>query len=266
MVKGKDELKKAFLLYHDYYPHIKELSDNQLGKLLRAIYHHELFLEEIELDAETRMAFGFIAADLRRNAEKYEESVRKRSEAGKKGMASRWHNKNNNVTSNNNTNNNVINVIEDNNTAISVITEITDNEEDEDAVNADGNDVDAEADTVNISESDNEIIQMVIRKYNEICVDCKRMKHFTPERKIKILNLLTKYSIDDIAEAFVKVNESIFLKGREWPITIDWIIEEDNFIKILEGKYDNTSKQEEELRKKRQFRELEDFYLNGGGM
>ena len=80
MGKNKAELKKAFLLYHDYYPNIKELTDNQLGKLLRTIFYHELNLEEVALDPETRMAFNFMAADLKRNAERYEDSVRKKSE------------------------------------------------------------------------------------------------------------------------------------------------------------------------------------------
>ena len=193
MGKNKAELKKAFLLYHDYYPNIKELTDNQLGKLLRAIFHHELNLEEVALDPETRMAFNFMAADLKRNAERYEDSVRKKSEAGKKGMEKRWRKEDIGIISVDNRDNNVIGVNNKDNNDISEITEITVNDNEAVVVNDSDDAADAEIDdnpetNVN-SEADDEVSQQIVELYNSICTNLNSMKHITSDRKTKILNL-----------------------------------------------------------------------------
>lgn len=268
MGKNKAELKKAFLLYHDYYPNIKELTDNQLGKLLRAIFHHELNLEEVALDPETRMAFNFMAADLKRNAERYEDSVRKKSEAGKKGMEKRWRKEDIGIISVDNRDNNVIGVNNKDNNDISEITEITVNDNEAVVVNDSDDAADAEIDdnpetNVN-SEADDEVSQQIVELYNSICTNLNSMKHITSDRKTKILNLLTKYSVDEIKTVFQKTNESIFLNDRDWKVTIDWILKEENFVKILEGKFDNTAKQLEKQESNKKLKELEAFYVNGG--
>lgn len=61
--------------------------------------------------------------------------------------------------------------------------------------------------------------------------------------RLKLLNARIKeYGIDTILEAIRKVNSSNFLKGQNpkgWTITFDWLIKPNNFIKVLEGNYDD---------------------------
>ena len=83
-------MKSSFILYTDFYDVIKDLTDEQIGKLHRAIYIYQLEDKIIELDAITKMAFKFIRLQLDKNKSKWEETKEKRTEAGKKGSEKRW--------------------------------------------------------------------------------------------------------------------------------------------------------------------------------
>lgn len=120
--------KESFILYNSFYEPIKALKNEQLGKLLRAIFNYTIN-GEITQDNEILVAFMFIKNQIDIDANKWQEEKIKRSEAGKKGMASRWNNNNNNVITKNNKNNNVINAI----------TNITDNVNDNVYVNDNDN-------------------------------------------------------------------------------------------------------------------------------
>ena len=108
--------KESFILYNSFYEPIKALKNEQLGKLLRAIFNYTIN-GEITQDSEIMVAFMFIKNQIDRDAEKWETEKNKRSEAGKKGMASRWGKKNNSVIDSYNNDKSVKNVI----------TKITDN-------------------------------------------------------------------------------------------------------------------------------------------
>ena len=83
-------MKSSFILYTDFYDVIKDLTDEQIGKLHRAIYIYQLEDKIIELDAITKMAFKFIRLQLDKNKSKWEETKEKITEAGKKGSEKRW--------------------------------------------------------------------------------------------------------------------------------------------------------------------------------
>ena len=71
------------------------------------------------------------------------------------------------------------------------------------------------------------------------------MKVVSEKRKKAIKSILKKYTYDDAIVAFTKAQESDFLTGRNdrgWKADIDFILREDKFISILEGKYDSRKK------------------------
>lgn len=113
--------KVSFLMYLDYEEQFNLLTNEELGQLIRAIMQYEKTKQEPKLEGTLKMAFSFIKAQLDRDRDKWEGTKNKRSEAGKKGMANRWNNKNNevivedskssNVITEDNKNNNVINDI-----------------------------------------------------------------------------------------------------------------------------------------------------------
>ena len=83
--------KNSFILYTDYWRHIELLDRAQRGDLITAIFTYVQTgaLPLFDSDA-SMMAFSFIRAQLDRDAEKWEEERRKRSEAGKRGADARW--------------------------------------------------------------------------------------------------------------------------------------------------------------------------------
>ena len=86
--------KKSFILYIDYRKHFSRLSDEEAGQLIKAVFDYAAGSEaEPILSPAADMAFSFIKDRIDIDAEKFKQTCRKRSEAGKKGMASRWNNK-----------------------------------------------------------------------------------------------------------------------------------------------------------------------------
>lgn len=79
------ESAKGFVLYYDYRQHLALLTDEERGKLLMALLNYGEAGTAPELDGATMMAFSFIAGQIDRDARKYQEIAKKRSESGKKG-------------------------------------------------------------------------------------------------------------------------------------------------------------------------------------
>ena len=77
--------KKSFLLYISSFKQIRKLSQEQKGTLLDAIMNFQENAPLPEMDPLVDMCFGFIADDMQRDNEKYEEIVEKRRDAGRKG-------------------------------------------------------------------------------------------------------------------------------------------------------------------------------------
>ena len=86
-----------------------------------------------------------------------------------------------------------------------------------------------------------ELGQKFVADYNSICKSLPKCQRITPKRTKAISNLLKKYSYDDILTVFDKLEASDFCSGRstDWRADIDFILREDKFLSVLEGKYDN---------------------------
>lgn len=64
----------------------------------------------------------------------------------------------------------------------------------------------------------------------------------TEKRKRVINNLLKEYSVEEVLQAMEKISTSNFLQGNNktgWQIAFDWFINKSNFLKVLEGNYDD---------------------------
>ena len=79
------EEKKGFIFYYDYQQHLELLSDADRGKLLMALLEYGKNGTPPKLEGAALMAFSFIQAQKDRDTAKYEDTIKKRSEAGKKG-------------------------------------------------------------------------------------------------------------------------------------------------------------------------------------
>ena len=91
--------KKSFIMYLDNKDVFYDLTDEQAGQLIKAIYKYQ---ESGEITAKGLLKTVFLSFKgmLDRNEEKWEEIKQKRSDAGKKGMEIRW-GKNNKIANDN---------------------------------------------------------------------------------------------------------------------------------------------------------------------
>ena len=100
------------------------------------------------------------------------------------------------------------------------------------------------------------VYKAVVEGYNYACKRLPKVERITYSRKKHIKARLNDFSMEQLAVAFNKANESDFLaggNGRSWTADFDWLMKNsDNVTKVLEGKYDNKkqlSKTEAELMK-----------------
>lgn len=87
--------KNSFILYADQKEVIDKLTDEQAGKLMKAVYQYVDSGTMPELDTLLEIAMIPIKQKIDKNNEKWQEEKEKRSDAGKKGMAKRWQNSKN---------------------------------------------------------------------------------------------------------------------------------------------------------------------------
>lgn len=97
-------------------------------------------------------------------------------------------------------------------------------------------DKDIEKDSKNIN------YQQIVDMYNDICISFPKCIKISDSRKKAIKARSKKYSVEDFEKVFKNAEESDFLKGqnnRNWSATLDWMLKDANFIKVLEGNYAN---------------------------
>lgn len=83
--------KKSFVLYWDNWEMIEELDIEQRGILMTAIFAlGNEGIEVHEMDQPTRLVYKMIRSQIRRDASKYEETIEKRKQAGRKGGKASW--------------------------------------------------------------------------------------------------------------------------------------------------------------------------------
>ena len=103
--------------------------------------------------------------------------------------------------------------------------------------------------------------QSIIDDFNSICIDFPRVKSLSDKRKKTIRARLNTYSREELRNVFEKAQSSDFLKGknnRDWQANFDWLLNDANIAKVLDGNYDNKFSGKASGSTKAQ--ELDDFY------
>lgn len=97
---------------------------------------------------------------------------------------------------------------------------------------------------INKEDTYSDKIKWFVDKFNSICVSLPKCVRMSGKRGKGIINIVKKFSTEEIIEVFNKLEESDFCSGRsgKWRADIDFILREDKFISVLEGKYDNKKK------------------------
>lgn len=86
--------------------------------------------------------------------------------------------------------------------------------------------------------------QLIADMYNETCVSLPRLTVLSEKRKKAIKARLNTYTLEQFRAVFQKAEASAFLKGansRNWSANFDWLMQDANFAKVLDGNYDSSA-------------------------
>lgn len=85
--------------------------------------------------------------------------------------------------------------------------------------------------------------QQLADRYNAICTSLPKVVRLTDKRCLTVRRIYSKgYTTEQLDEAFRKAQASSFCTGqndRHWKADFEWLLNENNLVKVLEGKYDN---------------------------
>lgn len=87
--------------------------------------------------------------------------------------------------------------------------------------------------------------EKIVEVFNSVCVKLPSVQKITPQRQSAIKARVDDYDLETIGKVFQIASKNNFLNGkndRGWRADFDWIMNPNNFIKILEGKYQDTEK------------------------
>ena len=238
------EGKQSFVLYYSYRKHLQILTDEERGKLLMALMDYGESGKEPELDGAALMAFSFITCQMDRDAEKYAETCRKRSESGKKGGRPQKEKASEDEPEK------PKEKTKKQSKAKKADNEYDyENEYDYDLLSSTSSTPPSSSneETPNGSEAE-EVVPLfpysdIVKLYHELCPSLPKVKILTIQRKCLIETRLKEHkrNIDTFRELFEKAEASEYLKGankRGWTADFNWLMESENMVKVLEGKYD----------------------------
>jgi hypothetical protein len=246
------EEKKGFVFYYDYQQHLALLTDAERGKLLMALLEYGKNGTQPQLEGAALMAFSFIKAQKDRDAAKYAETVKKRSEAGKKGGRPQKKDKESEAEESNRKQTKANAFNEKQNKAKKADT-VTDTDTDTDTVTV--TDIKnnkppkggTSFDDVPPPPSDQTPYKAIVAMYHEICTSYSKLRNVSDNRKKAIAARWKEYGhdLDTFRELFELAEASPFLKGKNqknWTADFNWLMNSENMAKVLEGKYNDKQK------------------------
>ena len=95
----------------------------------------------------------------------------------------------------------------------------------------------------NEDEDENRIdYESIVNLYHDLCPKMRKVFAINDQRKGFINARIAEYGINKVTEVLRKAGESEFLNGTNtnvWKADFEWLMRPQNFLKVLEGKYDN---------------------------
>lgn len=248
--------KKSFILYFDNAKQINMLTDEQAGKLFKALFKFAETGEETEFeDLALNIVFSFIADIIRRDTEKYDSVCNKNSKSAKK----RWE-KSENADAEKKVRKNARaeKKVRENANAYD-----NDNGNENDNVNDNENGNDTDTDT-EISISAGNFRQKLplntpsaspeetfLKNFNNICKSFNSVSKISDIDRKNISEIIANFTEKEINQTFEKIEKSDFLKGmkknpkseyKDWKANFSWLVKYDNFLNAFNGNYDNNEK------------------------
>ena len=91
-------------------------------------------------------------------------------------------------------------------------------------------------------------IDKIVKFYNDTCQSLRPVKILTDKRRAAVSARLREHGRDAVFDVIRAAGRSSFLAGqntRGWTADFDWIFRLENFVKALEGKYENKEKSQQ---------------------
>ena len=210
--------KKSIIVYADWQEQFDSLTDEEAGKLIKHFFAY-VNDENPTSDRLTELMFIPLKKALKRDLRKYESYIDKQKSNGKKGGRPKTQK----------------------------TQAFLEKAKKADSVNVNDND------NVSDNDNDNDILlkkvtkgsdlsKGVIEYFNGVCVNLPKVIKLTDKRKLLIVSREKEYCKDDLKKVIDLTAESEFMNGNNnngWTANFDWIMQKQNFIKILEGNYKN---------------------------
>ena len=84
--------------------------------------------------------------------------------------------------------------------------------------------------------------QAIVDLFNELCPSLSKVTVLSTSREKAITARLKEFTVEQFTTVFKKAEASKFLTGRNgkaWRANFDWLINASNFVKVLDGNYDD---------------------------
>jgi len=240
-------MKKSIIIYADCIAILEELTYEQAGRLFKAIlaYVNDEPVTETEGDPAIMMAFKVLKTQIDRDAEKYDEICKKRSEVGKR-------HKGNQYTRLDELKKKVEQMEQKLQTGTTGTDSENDSENDSEVTNVTNNNLPLSLRSKGSLHSKADATQpksfreKVLRYFNDKMAgkSIKPIKAITDgtKRSEYLKARVREHGRDAIFQMIDKAAGSQFLNGynqKGFTATFDWLVLPNNFIKVLEGNYDN---------------------------
>lgn len=88
----------------------------------------------------------------------------------------------------------------------------------------------------------NSRLQKLVDLFNSTCVSLPQVTVLSTRRERTINAMLKEFTVEQFTTVFKKAEASKFLTGRNgksWRANFDWLINASNFVKVLDGNYDD---------------------------
>lgn len=201
-------MKKSFIIYDSWALMISQMPNEEAGQLIKKICKYEISGEYENGFTSVDAIFSMIKAKIDEDSEKYEEICKKRRESGSLGGKQKKAN------------------------GKQMLSNGKQMQGDTDTVS----DTDTKTDSKSIS------AKKILELYHEHCPSLPKVLKLS-DKRIKLVNTrLKEYSEEQIVDVFDKAEASNFLKNGSgtWKgADFEWILNPNNFIKIMEGNYQN---------------------------
>ena len=208
-------MKKSFIIYDSWALMISQMPNEEAGQLIKKICKYEISGEYENGFTSVDAIFSMIKAKIDEDSEKYEEICKKRRESGSLGGKQKKAN------------------------GKQMLPNGKQMQSDTDT------DTDTVSDTDTKTDSKSIYAKKILDLYHEHCPSLPKVLKLT-DKRIKLVNARIKeYSEEQIIEVFDKAEKSDFLKNGSgtWKgADFEWILNPNNFIKIMEGNYQNKTK------------------------